>query len=353
MTEEEKTEEKKEKGIIDAEVSEEMKKAYLDYAMSVVVARALPAIEDGLKPVQRRILYSMYLMGLKPNSQTKKSARIVGDVIGKYHPHGDVAVYDAMVRMAQDFSLRYPLVYGQGNFGCFTADTKVALTDGRNLSFIELIKENQQGKRNFTFTIDNGEIKIAEIKNPRKTRENAKIMKVVLDNGEGIKCTPNHKFMLKDGSYKEAKDLTFGDSLMPLYSRLSTKDDNSKVIGYKMINQPKKNSWDFVHILADEWNVKNGIYLKPAGRVRHHIDFNKLNNNPDNIRRMHWKEHWKTHYDLISQKHKTDSEYREKLKDGRKKFWSNSQNREEYSKRMTERNVKNWEKEDYREKMRK
>ena len=126
MTEEEKTEEKKEKGIIDAEVSEEMKKAYLDYAMSVIVARALPAIEDGLKPVQRRILYSMYLMGLKPNSQTKKSARIVGDVIGKYHPHGDVAVYDAMVRMAQDFSLRYPLVYGQGNFGSIDGDPPAA-----------------------------------------------------------------------------------------------------------------------------------------------------------------------------------------------------------------------------------
>jgi DNA gyrase subunit A len=115
-----------ERGIIDSEVTEEMKKAYLDYAMSVIVARALPAVEDGLKPVQRRILYSMNLMGLKPNTQTKKSARIVGDVIGKYHPHGDVAVYDAMVRMAQDFSLRYPLVYGQGNFGSIDGDPPAA-----------------------------------------------------------------------------------------------------------------------------------------------------------------------------------------------------------------------------------
>jgi len=115
-----------EKGIIETEVSGEMKKAYLDYAMSVIVARALPAVEDGLKPVQRRILYSMNLMGLKPNTQTKKSARIVGDVIGKYHPHGDVAVYDAMVRMAQNFSLRYPLVYGQGNFGSVDGDPPAA-----------------------------------------------------------------------------------------------------------------------------------------------------------------------------------------------------------------------------------
>ena len=106
-----------EKGVINAEISGEMKKAYLDYAMSVIVSRALPSIEDGLKPVQRRILYSMNLIGLKPNSQTKKSARIVGDTLGKFHPHGDSAVYDALVRMAQDFSLRYPLVFGQGNFG--------------------------------------------------------------------------------------------------------------------------------------------------------------------------------------------------------------------------------------------
>src|SRR3990167_6206724 len=175
MTEENKKPENneiKDKSIIPTEISEEMKKAYLDYAMSVIVSRAIPALEDGMKPVQRRILYSMQQMGLKPGTQTKKSARIVGDVIGKFHPHGDVAVYDSLVRMAQDFSLRYPLIFGQGNFGCFTADTKVKLVDGRDLSFLELIKESKQGKRNFTFTIDeNLDIKIAEIKNPRKTKE--------------------------------------------------------------------------------------------------------------------------------------------------------------------------------------
>ena len=99
MTPEEQLKES-EKGIYDTEVSGEMRKAYLDYAMSIIVSRAIPSIEDGMKPVQRRILYSMNQMGLKPNTQTKKSARIVGDVIGKYHPHGDTAVYDAMVRMA-------------------------------------------------------------------------------------------------------------------------------------------------------------------------------------------------------------------------------------------------------------
>jgi len=116
-----------EKGVVNTEVSYEMRKAYLDYAMSVIVSRAIPAIEDGLKPVQRRILYAMQQMGLKPNTQTKKSARVVGDVIGKYHPHGDTAVYEAMVRMAQDFSLRYPLVFGQGNFGSIDGDGAAAM----------------------------------------------------------------------------------------------------------------------------------------------------------------------------------------------------------------------------------
>jgi DNA gyrase subunit A len=104
-----------------------MRDAYLDYAMSVIVARALPDAHDGLKPVQRRILYAMHDMGLRPDAPYKKSARIVGEVLGKYHPHGDSAVYDAMARMAQDFSLRYPLVDGQGNFGSVDGDSPAAM----------------------------------------------------------------------------------------------------------------------------------------------------------------------------------------------------------------------------------
>jgi DNA gyrase subunit A len=95
----------------------EMQKSYLDYAMSVIVSRALPDVRDGLKPVHRRILFAMKDMGVTHSSSYKKSARIVGEVLGKYHPHGDSAVYDALVRLAQDFSMRYPLIDGQGNFG--------------------------------------------------------------------------------------------------------------------------------------------------------------------------------------------------------------------------------------------
>ncbi|MBT5335718.1 MAG: DNA gyrase subunit A, partial [Chloroflexi bacterium] len=99
------------------DIDTEMQQAYLDYAMSVIVSRALPDARDGMKPVHRRILYAMYDMGLRPNLSHKKSARVVGEVLGKYHPHSDTAVYDAMARMAQDFSMRYRLVDGQGNFG--------------------------------------------------------------------------------------------------------------------------------------------------------------------------------------------------------------------------------------------
>ena len=106
---------------------DEMSSSYLSYAMSVIISRALPDIRDGLKPVHRRILYAMYDLRNFYNRPYKKSARVVGDVIGKYHPHGDSAVYDAMVRMAQDFSMRYPIVEGQGNFGSIDGDPPAAM----------------------------------------------------------------------------------------------------------------------------------------------------------------------------------------------------------------------------------
>ncbi len=115
-----------EKGVIGAEIVEEMEKSYIDYAMSVIVQRALPSVEDGMKPVHRRILYAMHTLGLDASKPTRKSATVVGEVIGKYHPHGDMAVYDALVRLAQDFSMRYPLVHGQGNFGNIDGDSAAA-----------------------------------------------------------------------------------------------------------------------------------------------------------------------------------------------------------------------------------
>ncbi|GIV31356.1 MAG: DNA gyrase subunit A [Saprospiraceae bacterium] len=113
--------------IVPVNIEDQMKSAYIDYSMSVIVSRALPDVRDGLKPVHRRVLYGMYELGLQYNKPFKKSARIVGEVLGKYHPHGDASVYDTMVRMAQDWSLRYPLIEGQGNFGSMDGDSPAAM----------------------------------------------------------------------------------------------------------------------------------------------------------------------------------------------------------------------------------
>ncbi len=139
------------------DINEEMRQAYLDYAMSVIVARALPDARDGLKPVQRRILYAMYDMGLRPEGAFKKSARIVGEVLGKYHPHGDQAVYEAMVRMAQEFTMRYPLVEGQGNFGSMDGDPPAAMryTEARlAAATMEMLADMQKDTVDFVENFD-------------------------------------------------------------------------------------------------------------------------------------------------------------------------------------------------------
>ncbi len=147
--------------IRDRVIEQEMKSSYLDYAMSVIVGRALPDVRDGLKPVHRRILFAMHQMGLFHNKPFKKSARVVGEVLGKFHPHGDTAVYDALVRMAQDFSMRYPLVEGQGNFGSIDGDspaamryTEVRLSRIAEEMLVGIEKETVDFVRNFDNTLE-------------------------------------------------------------------------------------------------------------------------------------------------------------------------------------------------------
>lgn len=154
------------------DIDQEMQQSYLDYAMSVIVARALPDARDGLKPVQRRILYGMYDMGLRADSAHKKSARIVGEVLGKYHPHGDQAVYEAMARMAQDFSMRYPLVAGQGNFGSVDGDPPAAMryTEARLTPvavdiLTQLDRDTIDFTRNFDDSLNEPEVLPAAIPN--------------------------------------------------------------------------------------------------------------------------------------------------------------------------------------------
>src|SRR5574341_543813 len=135
-----------------------MRVSYLDYAMSVIVSRALPDVRDGLKPVHRRILYTMGEMGLSATSSYRKCAAIVGEVMGKYHPHGDVALYDALVRLAQDFSMRYPLVDGQGNFGSVDGDPPAAMryTEARMTAIAaEMLADIDKDTVDFVANFDN------------------------------------------------------------------------------------------------------------------------------------------------------------------------------------------------------
>ncbi|MBN2876730.1 MAG: DNA gyrase subunit A [Bacilli bacterium] len=146
--------------VMEINISNEMKNSFLSYAMSVIVARALPDVRDGLKPVHRRILYGMDELGVYPDKQFKKSARIVGDVMGKYHPHGDAAIYDSMVRMAQDFSYRYPLVNGHGNFGSIDGDPAAAMryTEARMEKItLEILKDLKKNTVDFKDNYDGSE----------------------------------------------------------------------------------------------------------------------------------------------------------------------------------------------------
>ncbi len=147
--------------VLSANINDEMKNAYLDYAMSVIVSRALPDVRDGMKPVHRRVLYAMYEQNNMYNKPFKKSARIVGDVLGKYNPHGDSAVYGALVRLTQDFSMRYPLIDGQGNFGSIDGDSAAAMryTEIRLAKISEaLMADIEEDTVDFGPNYDNSEV---------------------------------------------------------------------------------------------------------------------------------------------------------------------------------------------------
>ncbi|MGH2515512.1 MAG: DNA gyrase subunit A, partial [Ktedonobacterales bacterium] len=198
-------------------IVEQMTGAYLDYSMSVIVSRALPDVRDGLKPVHRRVLYAMDQMGLQANRSFRKSAGVVGEVLKEYHPHGDASVYDTLVRLTQPWNMRYPLALGQGNWGCFTGDTKINLLDGTERNFKELAQLPPDEVFHVYSVDENGKVVVGEGRHARLTRQSAELVEVTLDTGARIRCTPNHPFMLRDGTYKDAQDLAVGDSLMPGY----------------------------------------------------------------------------------------------------------------------------------------
>ncbi len=189
------------------------------------------------------------------------------------------------------------IVEGDSAGGCFHGDTLVSLADGRNISFKKLVEEQNAGQEHFCYTIrDNGTVGIEKILHPRITKHQAQVVKVTLDNGEQIICTPDHRFMLRDGSYKPAEMLTSADSLMPLYRKFSNKQEpNITIDGYEMVWNPKSDSWLFTHMLSDWYNRWQGAYEDTEGAHCHHIDFNKLNNNPTNLQRMTVEDHLALH----------------------------------------------------------
>jgi DNA gyrase subunit A len=155
-------------------------------------------------------------MGLRNDRPFRKSAAIVGDVMGKYHPHGDVPIYDALARFAQDFTMRYPPIQGQGNFGCFSGDTKVELVNGEQRTFVELVEMVHRGVRAEVFTLDaHRNVRIKPLRAPRLVKRNDTVVKVTLVSGAEIVCTPDHRFMMRDGTYREASTLKAKDQLMP------------------------------------------------------------------------------------------------------------------------------------------
>lgn len=250
------------------------------------------------------------------------------------------------------------IVEGDSAGGCWVGETGVALADGRDISFRELVREYKEGKNNFCYTMrSDGHIGIAPILNPRITKKNAEVIKIILDTGEELMCTPDHLFMLVDGTYIRADKLTQKHSIAPLYKKISKKEGKYGLDGYEMVFDPKSKKWMYTHILSDIFNLENKIYAASEGKHRHHADFNKLNNNPTNIQRLPYKKHMQRHYDYIEhtlqrpdvlervkRTHQT-KEYKEKvsqimstpkmkvmLSARAKKQWEN----EEYKKFMTE-----------------
>jgi len=223
---------------------------------------------------------------------------------------------------------------------CFTGDTKVALVDGRSLSFKEMAKRAKDGERFFGYTIrPNGSMGVEELVAPRKTGKKEKLVAVRLDNGEKIRCTPDHKFMLRDGSYMEAQDLYPGVSLMPLM--------RYEARGYEMTYCPKRGCLAGTHRMADAWNLRNGVYAKRKNQHRHHRDHDRRNNNPYNIKRMSASKHIRMH----NAEKFSDPGYMEfhtsQIKKGLSKYIAN--NPEKWLAAQRQKRVDFWQEEQYAE----
>lgn len=188
------------------------------------------------------------------------------------------------------------LVEGDSAGGCWFSFTYISLANGLEKTIKEIVDEQAEGKEHFCYTINqSGNIAIERITNARLTKKNAQVVKLTLDNGETLICTPDHPFMLRDRTYKAAAELTPEDSLMPFHRKISQKGIDGGLNGYEMVWNPGYDKWIYTHLLADFYNLKLGVYQASEGNHRHHVDFHKLNNNPTNIKRLPAEEHLALH----------------------------------------------------------
>jgi DNA gyrase subunit B len=194
------------------------------------------------------------------------------------------------------------LVEGDSALGCFTGDTMVALASGQSRSFAALADDWAKGVTHFGYTTNKaGRVVVAPLVEPRLTKRDAALVRVTLDNGESVRCTPDHLFRLRDGSYRRADELGAGDSLMPLYRSVSSKAAGDKLAGYERVWMNDRDEWVYTHYVADAHNLRHGIDSSDNGSVRHHVDVNKRNNDPRNLRRMTWDDHTALHAAMMGE----------------------------------------------------
>jgi DNA gyrase/topoisomerase IV subunit B len=194
------------------------------------------------------------------------------------------------------------LVEGDSALGCFTGDTMVALASGGSRSFKDLAADWDQGISHFGYTTNKaGRVVVAPLVAPRLTKVGASLVRVTLDNGESVRCTPDHRFRLRDGCYRRADALQAGDSLMPLYRSVSARSAGHNLDGYERVWMNDRDEWVYTHCLADADNLRQGTDSTANGTVRHHIDVNKRNNDPRNLMRMSWEDHVALHASMMGE----------------------------------------------------
>lgn len=192
------------------------------------------------------------------------------------------------------------IVEGDSALGCFTGDTLVATVEGTPVSFKDLADDWDRGITHFGYASDEtGHIRVVPLVEPRRTKRDASLVEVTLENGERLRCTSDHLFMVRSGEYVRADKLRPGDSLMPLARRFSSKKQGHKISGYEQVFQNHSSTWEYTHVMSDRWNLENGLDDEAHGVVRHHKDFNKLNNHPSNIVRMSPEGHFRLHAEHV------------------------------------------------------